>query len=129
MKKLLKNKYFLPNKFVEEKLKKENYKNLRACKVLGLAMVLLVPFTIASISKSVDEPSIIEKKKNIDKNEIVKLLEFCGENVKIRYNISELEINTTSKTKLIDLCSSNKILISNVENLGENNYKIKCTRQ
>lgn len=127
MKKLLKNKNFLPNKYVEEKIKKENKKNSRACKILGLAMIFLVPFTTTSILKKPEKPQAIEKTKSINQSEIIKLLDFCGENVQIRYNKAELEIDIANESKLIELCSSNKILISKVENLGKENYKIKGT--
>lgn len=122
MKKLLKNKDFLPNKYVEEKLEKKTRKNIRSCKILGFAMVFLVPFTTGSLLQKLEKPKIVKESKSIDQNEIIKWLEFCDENVKIKCNKKELEINITDREKLIKLCNNNKIIISNIEHLGENNY-------
>lgn len=124
MKKLKINQNFLPKRYVEEKIKREHNNNVRACKILSIFFILMIPLMIQGFFKGKEEIKIVKKDTSFSAEQMTKWTDYCGNNVKIDVSNDKIELNIPDKENLIRLCKNSNIEISDIESLDMTRYKI-----
>lgn len=124
MKKLRINQNFLPKRYVEEKIKREHKNNVRACKILSLFFILMIPLIIKGFLKENKEIKIVKKDTSFSEEQMTKWTDYCDNNVKINASNDKIEFDIPDKENLIRLCKNSNIEISDIESSDIKGYKI-----
>lgn len=124
MKKLRINQNFLPKRYVEEKIKREHKNNVRACKILSVFFILMIPLIIKGFLKGNEEIKIVKKDMSFSAEQMTKWTDYCDNNVKIDVSNDKIEFDIPDKENLIRLCKNSNIEIEDIESSDITGYKI-----
>ena len=132
MKKYCLNKNFIPKEFVENKKDIIYKKNKRSLMLLGILILLLLPHSITFIFHSFfyNEKSYKSDKEiiyncNYNDESFYKWMDIIKDETVGTFNNGNATIYIDGMDKLKDLLKNKDIIVTNVEDLGDRNFKIQ----
>ena len=132
MKKYCLNKNFIPKEFVENKKDIIYKKNKRSLMLLGILVLLLLPHSITFIfhnffynEKSYKSDKEITSNCNYNDESFYKWMDIIKDETVGTFNNGNATIYIDGMDKLKDLLKNKDIIVTNVEDLGDRNFKIQ----
>lgn len=134
IKKYLYNKNFIPDSFVEKKEKDINRRNKRSIILMSVFAVMLLPHTIKflfytpyeKIDNNIQEEEI-PVNNNLKNESFYKWMDIIKNDTVGTFNNSNATIYIDGMDKFQEILSDKKIIVTNVEDLGDKRFKIQIS--
>lgn len=126
-------KRFLPNSFIDVKMKEAKSGDKRGIVLLSIIALILLPIAIEelAISKTeeINQNIIHEEESYISKDELFKWLDISIDGVNGVFSEKGGKVTVINKMKLAEMYDNEKISINKIENLGEDKYSLEIIKE